>query len=213
MKKALCGVLLAAVSMLIGCGGGGSQSNNNSSVQPSVSSIQVAPSSMSIGTGAGQQFSATAHMSDGTTKDVTATVQWSSSDSNIASISAAGMATGSAPGTVTITAQSGTMKPTATLTVSSAIVNLSSIVVSPAASSVPINTSQQFTAIGNYTDGSSADITVLVGWNSSSAGIATVSTSGLVKGIAGGSTNISASLGGISGSTGLTVTTPSPVSI
>src|SRR5215468_11268658 len=145
MKKALCAALCLIAATLIGCGGGGSQSSNSSSSssgQATVSSIQVAPTSMSFGAGAGQQFTATAHMSDGTSKDVTATVQWSSSDSNIASVSNGGMATGSAPGKVTITAQAGNLKSTAALTVSSAAVNLSSIVVSPAASSLPVNTSR-----------------------------------------------------------------------
>src|SRR6266536_359524 len=153
-------------------------------------------------------------MSDGTSKYFTSTVQWSSSDSSIASVSSGGMATGSAAGTVSITAQSGSsLKSSATLTVSSAAVNLSSIVVAPAASSLPVNTSQQFTATGNYSDGSSADLTALVTWDSSATAIATVSASGMVKGVAAGSTNISASLGWISGSNSLTVSAPSLGSI
>src|SRR6266568_6305998 len=126
MKKILCAGALLLIATLIGCAAGGG--SNNSSGQPTVSSIQVAPPSMSIGTGLGQQFTATAHMSDGTSKDVTNSVQWSSSDSNIASVNSAGMASGSAPGTVTITAAlSASLKSTAALTVSSAAVNLSSI--------------------------------------------------------------------------------------
>jgi uncharacterized protein YjdB len=169
---------------------------------------------MSIGTGSVQQFTATAHLSDGTSKDITSTVLWDSSDPNIATISSGGMATGFGPGTVSITAQSSiSLKSSATLTVSGAAVNLSSIVVSPAASSLPVNSSQQFTATGNYTDGSSADLTSLVTWSSTPATIATVSASGLVNGVAAGSGNISASLGGISGSTSLTVTAPSIASV
>jgi uncharacterized protein YjdB len=214
MRKALCAALVVVVSTLIGCGGAGSSQSNHSSGQPTVSSIQVAPTSMSIGTGSVQQFTATAHLSDGTSKDITSTVLWDSSDANIATISSGGMATGFGPGTVTITAQSSiSLKSSATLTVSGAAVNLSSIVVSPAASSLPVNSSQQFTATGNYTDGSSADLTSLVTWSSTPATIATVSASGLVNGVAAGSGNISASLGAISGSTSLTVTAPTIASI
>jgi trimeric autotransporter adhesin len=211
MRKILCATLALLLSTLIGCSTGAG--SNNPSNQATVSSIQVAPTSMSIGTGSTQQFSAAAHMSDGTSKDVTSTVQWSSSDTDIASITSGGMATGSAPGTVNITAQSGTLKSTATLTISGAAVNLASIVVSPAASSLPVNTNQQFTATGNYTDGSSADLTALVSWSSSSNGIATVSAAGVVAGMTAGTTNISASLGGVLGSTSVTVTAPSLVSI
>ncbi|HEX4783190.1 MAG TPA: Ig-like domain-containing protein [Candidatus Sulfotelmatobacter sp.] len=178
-----------------------------------MSSIQVSPASMSIGMGAQQQFTATAQLSDGSTKDMTSSVQWSSSDSNIASIAAGGTASGSAAGTVTITAQSGTLQATATLKVSSAASNLASIAISPAASSVAVNTSQQFTATGTYSDGSSADLTALVAWTSSSTATATIASDGAVAAVAPGTTNISASFAGVSQSTTLTVTAPTMVSI
>jgi len=212
MRKALCVALVLVATTLIGCGANSGSSNNSG--QPTISSIQVTPQSISIGTGSGQQFTATAHMSDGTSKDITSTVLWDSSDANIATISSSGMATGFGPGTVSITAQSTiSLKSSATLTVSGAAVNLSSIVVSPAASSLAVNSSQQFTATGNYSDGSSADLTSLVTWSSTPGTIATVSASGLVNGVASGSANISASLGAISGSTSLTVTAPTIASI
>src|SRR5450756_2416470 len=94
MKAAFCTGLffVLAMIMMTGC------SSSNGPSSPSISSIQVTPTSMSIGMGAQQQFTATAHLSDQTTKDVTSSVQWSSSDSNIASIAAGGLATGSASG-------------------------------------------------------------------------------------------------------------------
>jgi uncharacterized protein YjdB len=168
---------------------------------------------MSIGTGGNQQFTATGQYSDGSSKDVTSSVQWSSSDSNIASVSSAGLATGSTAGTVTIIAVSGVMQSTATLTVSTAGANLTSIVISPATSSMAVNTNQQFTATGNYSDGSSADLTTLVTWSSSSTATATITASGLATAVAAGSTNITAKLGSVSQSTALTVTAPTIVSI
>src|SRR6266581_1618211 len=173
MKAALCTGLLLLLAFLTGCSTGAGP-NPNPGVQPTISSIQISPTSMSIGIGAQQQFTATAHLSDGTTKDLTSTAQWSSSDSTIASVSSPGMVVGSASGTVTITAASGTFQSTATLKVSAAAVNLSSIAISPTTSSMPVNTTQQFTATGTYTDGSSADITGLVTWASSSATTATI---------------------------------------
>jgi uncharacterized protein YjdB len=114
---------------------------------------------------------------------------------------------------VTITAQSGTLSGTALLKVSTATTNLSSITISHAASSMPVNTNLQFTATGNFTDGSSADITNLVTWSSSTTATATINASGLATAVAAGTTNISASLGNISQSTTLTVTAPTIVSI
>jgi len=51
-----------------------------------------------------QQFLATGNYSDGSKKDITTLVTWSSSASNIASITSAGLATGIAVGTTLITA-------------------------------------------------------------------------------------------------------------
>lgn len=200
-------------SILTGCSAGNGSGSNISRSVPAVSSIQVSPASTSIGVGSNQQFKATAHMSDGSSQDITSSVQWGTSDPSIASISNAGVATGSAAGEVTITAQSGSMTSSATLTVSEAAANLSSIVISPASASMPVNTNQQFTATGNYNDGSSADLTALVAWSSSSNATATIDATGLASSLAAGSTTISASFGGISQSTTLTVTAPTVVSI
>ena len=63
---------LVALCAWTACSGGASNSNSGgSNGVPTVSSIQVSPTSMSIGMGAQQQFHATAHLSDGTSQDVT----------------------------------------------------------------------------------------------------------------------------------------------
>ncbi|HTM35526.1 MAG TPA: Ig-like domain-containing protein [Terriglobales bacterium] len=227
MNARLCAVLLFVCGLLAACGGpagagggksaqgggSGGSSKGGSGSSGTISSIQISPNSTAIATGATQQFSATAHMSDGSTKDVTGSVQWASSDTSVATINAGGRATAGAPGVATITATSGVVKASATLTVSSAAANLSSIVITPANPTVPVNTAQQLTATGNYSDGSSADITGLVTWGSNSNSIAMVSTSGLLTGKSAGTTGISATLGTVSGTTQATVSAPTVVSI
>jgi len=175
--------------------------------------VQVSPSTISIGVGSNQQFTATGHYSDSSSKDITSSAQWISSDSSVASINSSGMAAGSNSGTVTITAKSGTQQSSATLKVTAAASNLVSMALSPLAASLPVNTSQQFTAIGNYSDGSTSDLTALVTWSSSSTATATIDASGLLTAVAAGSTNVSATFAGISQSTSVTVTAPSIVSI
>ena len=226
MNSRLCAVLLFLCSLLTACGGtggtgggkgstGGSGSGGSSKGGSSntISSIQISPNATAIATGANQQFTATAHMADNSTKDVTSSVQWASLNSGVATINAAGQASGAAPGVATITATSGLVVGSASLTVSSAATNLSSIVITPASPTVPVNTAQQFTATGSYSDGSSADITGLVTWGSNSSSIATVSTSGLLTAKAAGTTGISATLGTVSGTTQVTVSAPTVVSI
>ena len=212
MKIPACTVLVFLLAMTA-CSTGGAGGTNGHPSTATITSMQVSPASVAIGVGGNQAFTATAQYSDGTSKDITSSAQWTSSDSNIASFTSAGMATGSSSGTVTVTAKSGTLQASAALKVTAAAANLVSIALTPLAASVPINTSQQFSAIGTYTDGSSSDITTLVTWSSSSTATATIDGGGLLTAVAAGSTNVSASLAGVSQSTSLTVTAPSIVSI
>ena len=216
MKAVTCAAILIFASLTWGCGAAGTHTqttNNPPSNTPTVLSLQVSPGSVSIAPGSTKQFFATANFSDGTSGDVSNTVTWTSSDASVASVSTKGLANGVAAGTATITAKTGNAHASATLSIAAAAANLKSIAVSPASSSMPVNTSQQFTATGTYNDGSSADLTNVVAWSSSAMGIAKVSATGMVTTVAAGSTNITASLGGVSQSTSLTVTAPSIASI
>jgi hypothetical protein len=82
---------------------------------------------------------------------------------------------------------------------------LSSIVVTPANSSIGTGATQQLTATAIYSDGTSRHVTSSVTWASSAPAVATIGSAGLATGIAAGSTTVSATLGSVSGSTSLTV--------
>src|SRR5262249_842314 len=82
---------------------------------------------------------------------------------------------------------------------------LVSIAVAPANSTVTVGGTQQLTATGTYSDNSTKDLTTQVTWTSSGTAIAVVNASGLVTAEATGGTTISASLGSVTGSTGVTV--------
>src|SRR5216117_1995631 len=220
VKTASLLLIVCTISLLSSCGGGGSSSTTSGSgpnVPPpptaSLTLLQVTPGNASVAASSTQQFSATGKYSDGSSKDLTSSVLWSSSDTSVASVNNAGLATGVVVGVVTVTAQFGAMQDGATLNITNSGTNLTSITLSPAAASVPVNTTQQFTATGNYNDGSTRDLTALVTWGSSSTAVATVDGNGLVTAVAAGSTNISATLGSISNSTSLTVTAPTISSI
>ena len=76
---------------------------------------------------------------------------------------------------------------------------LSSITVTPTAPrKLAVGATQQFKAMGSYSDKSTADITSKVNWKSSNMAADTISSSGLATGVGIGSTNISASMSGIS---------------
>ena len=84
---------------------------------------------------------------------------------------------------------------------------LTSIAVTPANPTVLTGATQQFTATGTYSDGSTQNITSQVSWNSSTSAVATINASGLASGVSAGSTTISATQSGVTGLTTLTVQT------
>jgi hypothetical protein len=90
---------------------------------------------------------------------------------------------------------------------------LTSIVVVPISPAVGINGTAQFTATGIFTDNSTMDLTSQVVWSSSAASIALISNTGMATGLSLGTTTITASYQGISGTATLTVTSATLVSI
>jgi 6-phosphogluconolactonase (cycloisomerase 2 family) len=90
---------------------------------------------------------------------------------------------------------------------------LQSISITPPNPSVLQGTTQQFTATGTYSNGSTLDITSNVAWTSTKTSVATINSTGLASGVSTGTSTIGAKLGSISGSTILTVPPPALVSI
>lgn len=175
-------------------------------------SIAVTPASPSIPLGTLQQFTATGTFSDGTTQDITGTVTWSSSKTNIASITVSGLVTAHNLGTATVTAASASVNGSATATVNAA--DLASLAILPGDATIAATTSQQFSAIGTFNDGSTHDLTAQSTWTSSNTGVAKVANaSGLAKGLTPGTSAITAALGPDSVSVTLTVTGASLMSI
>jgi 6-phosphogluconolactonase (cycloisomerase 2 family) len=150
---------------------------------------------------------ATAQLSNGSSQDVTSTAEWTSSWPSTATVSASGLVTALKTGPVVIAAAVGTVSGSATVTVGAAVVT--GLTVTPGASTVAAGLSQQFTAMGSFSDGSTENVTGAVTWSSGTASVATVSA-GLATSLAQGTSTITASSGGVSDSAMLTVTAPLP---
>ncbi len=184
-------------------------------IAPTLSSIVVStPSPIKLTVGSTQQLTAIGTYSNGSTADVTSQVTWASSNDTVAYISSSGSATGVAPGTASITAAlSGDTSRTVTLNVTKAVP--SSVTVKPSSpANLTVGSTQQFTVIGTYPDGSTGDISSQVTWVSSNMTNATVSSTGLTTGLAAGTTYIKASLQGVtSPAVTLTVIAPALSSI
>jgi hypothetical protein len=80
-------------------------------------SITITPATADITLGESQQFTATGNFSAGGPENLTAQVIWTSSNVNVATINADGLASTADKGTTTITATMNGVKETAVLTV------------------------------------------------------------------------------------------------
>ena len=168
----------------------------NAVAQGVVTSVTVSPSSATVNVAWSTTLSATAR--DGNGNPVQgAQITWSSSDPAVATVSN-GVVTGVAPGSVTITATSGSATGTASITVQLAPVDR--IVVAPSNPSVkPGQTVQLAATLYDQQDNVLTGRTVT--WASSDATRASVDATGLVTAIKKGNVTITASSGGKSGAT------------
>ncbi len=178
--------------------------------------LLITPSTTSVPAGLGQAFTVLGTFTDSSEQDLTAQATWGSSDSNVASISNApgsqGQALGLTLGEVTITATLDGIDDEATLTVTNA--TLLSIAVSPTSTTLPIGSTQAFTAEGTFSDASVLDVTTTVAWSVEPPAVASVSnaggTQGLLTALALGDATITATQDGQTGSADVTVTPVPP---
>ncbi len=191
------GFALALLCSLSSCGGGFFVS------QGTVVSLALSPTNPILQVAGTEQFVATGTTAKGDTLDVTPGVTWSSSKPGVATVDSDGLLTALADGTSVIHAKYQDGSAQTIVTVTSA--TLSSIAISPLSTTISVGGTQQFTATGTYSDGSSRDLTGSVTWSSDYTNVATISTGGLATGVAAGSTVITATLSGQSALTPLTV--------
>jgi hypothetical protein len=114
-------------------------------VDPTLTAVTVGPQA-TIQQGKTVQMSAVGTFNDGTQKALTSGVFWSSSDTNIATISAAGLVSGISPGQATINGASGTVQGSTTVTVT--LANLTNIKIIPISTSMVSPNTQAYTATG-----------------------------------------------------------------
>jgi uncharacterized protein YjdB len=195
---------VAAGTSVISATLGAISGNTTVSVKTLVS-IAVTPAApLLTGVGATQQMTATGTYSDASVEDLTATVTWDSATPATATVTVGGLVTAVAAGTSVISATLGAIFGNTTVSVKTLV----SIAVTPATPTINTGDTQQMTATGTYSDASTADLTNVVTWSSGTPANLTVSATGLVTGVADGTSVITATLGAISGNTTATDVTP-----
>ena len=200
LRSILAQVLFVAGLLATSACGGGSNGRVNS---PSLSSLVISPGNPLIVVGQSLQFTVEGTFSDGSKQDLTSAVGWTSSNTTVAMISASGMAIGATQGDSTIRAALGSVTISTNLTVGAP--QLASIAVVPSNALVNIGAPVQLTATGTFSDGTLHDLTKSATWSSSNTGVATVSATGLVTGVAAGDLTIAATYNSTTGSDAVTV--------
>jgi uncharacterized protein YjdB len=187
-------------------------------------SITLTPATASVAAGGTKAFTATALHTDGSSCDVTTVSTWLTSAAGVATVSSGGLAAGVAAGTAMISAAFGGITGTATLTVTPV---LTAVSVSPPVATLNLGEEGicplQFHATAIYSDGTTADVTTLSTWSSSTPSVATIGAStGLPTTVSTGTTTITAEFEGMTGTATLTVVagilvsisvTPTPASV
>src|SRR5882724_3669479 len=169
-----------------------------------VASVAVSPTPASVPVGQTVQLTATPKDANGNALSGR-TVTWSSNNTSVGTVNPSGLVTGVVAGSTTITATSEGQSGTAAVTVTAGPLPVASVTVSPAPASVPVGQAVQLTATTKDANGNTVTGRTVT-WASGNTSVGTVNGSGLVTGVVTGSTNITATSEGQSGTSTVTVT-------
>ncbi len=187
------GLLLAAC--LAACGS-----------SPTLTSIALAPASVTLPKGAARQMTAAGTYSDGSTRDLTAKATWSASDPTVVTV-AGGLVTGKGVGISSIKAAVDKVEGVGSATVSPP--TLTGLSVIPGSGNVALGGVMKLSANGTFSDGTSADVSWQATWTSATPANVLVAGNGRALAAPGapivGTSVITASIGSLSGTATLAV--------
>ncbi|GIM60818.1 hypothetical protein CAPN008_08680 [Capnocytophaga canis] len=151
-----------------------------------VTNVSIQPETITLPVGDELQLTATVSPTNATNKKVT----WTTANAGIAKVDNHGKVTGVASGTVYITAttEDGGKTATCKVSVTTPIIQVTSINIQPGTATVTVGGEQQLTANVLPTNATNKAVT----WTSGNTSIATVSSSGKVTGVASGTVYITA---------------------
>jgi hypothetical protein len=154
---------------------------------PTLQSITVTPANPTLPLGSTRQLTATGRYSDGSSRDLTAEVTWTRLVLGSITVSSGGLVTAVAMGSNTVVASLGSISGSTGVTVGA--VAVLSLTVTPAAATVEVGLTAEFTAAAHWSDGAVTDVTRIATWWTDVSFIAQVS-GGLVTGGAPGATGL-----------------------
>lgn len=180
-----------------------------------ISIVPAAGSTVLTSIGQTVQFTAVGTSEQGSatpsTSNITTQVSWSTTNPNVATITASGLVTAVGAGYTEVIAQSNGITATSDVTVQVTSTTGSGsgnpyITITPGtATETFVGETTQFEATGSLTGGSSQNLNSQVTWISSNEQVATINSSGLATAVGAGATTIIAQSGGINSTATLTV--------
>jgi uncharacterized protein YjdB len=184
-------------------GGGGSNKST-------VTSLTLTPSTFTLAVGQQTTLSAVARNRMGQTV-TSVTPSWSSSDPTVATVNA-GTVKGIKAGAALIVATANGISDTSTATISSTTMQVVAVEITPDTASVIVGQSLTLTATAIASD-SSTVAGQSTTWSSSNTSIATVTSTGSVKGVAPGKASVTAVSGGVSSTAAVSVSSAPAVPV
>lgn len=181
-------------------------------------SIDITPNDATVALGLEENYKASGNYSDKTSKDITSLVQWSSSDTTIATIGNAegvfGKVSTLSEGNSDISATLDGISATTTLKVGPPV--LVSVVITPELPSIGVGAVQNYKATAVYSDKREVDVTESSSWSSSDVQTVSVvdqaGNKGKVTGVALGTAQINVTYNGVTGTHTTKVREPDAVS-
>ena len=158
------------------------------------------------------QAKALGNYSDGSQRDITDSVVWTSLSAPLLGVYANGsiMALGAGAAQLSATI-AGVSSASASVRVTPA--TFEHLTLSSSQSTVPVATSTTLTATGSFSDGTTQDLSRSVAWSASNPAIAFIKSGGLAQGASAGTSQVYASFAGLTANTPLSVTNTQPVSL
>ena len=184
--------------------------NADEPVEPVVTRIAIDPSTFTLDLNATKQFTATAF--DQNDEEMTGVeFNWSCSDGTIGEIDDTGLFTAKAAGTAIVTASAEDRSATATVTVTDEEPVATEIVVTPTAATLDVDDTEQFTAtVRDQFDGEMTGVEVT--WASGNTTVGTINvSSGIFTALAAGTTTVTGTADGLTGTATVTVNADEPV--
>ena len=175
----------------------------------SVTGVTISPTSATLNVGSTKLFTATVSPSDATNK----AVNWTSSNTSVATVDSNGLVTAKSAGTTTITVTTidGGYKKTANVTVNNPTIPVTSLSIDKTSLSLIVGNTSKITATVSPSDATNKT----VNWTSSNTSVATVDSNGLVTAKSAGSATITVTTidGGYKKTANVTVSTQTPSTI